>query len=126
MDRLCAKNGESRTFGQIDIYHHKILIIEWRRQCTVTKYRKPTSFLFSMVNKVFCRGNNQKVLTYAIEKVKHQTKPEIDFVNDNELYLPKRELFVDTQLVKIIQSAMPKKTVIYRRHDSRERGLFLE
>ena len=84
---------------------------------------------FSMVNKApFAEETIQKVLTYAIEKVKHSNETSKSItINNNELYLPEESSYSSIRnLSKLFNQAMPKKTVIYRRHDSRERGLFLD
>ena len=84
---------------------------------------------FSMIDKSpFLEATRQKALNYAIKKVKHSNKTSKSIgISDDELYLPEDCSYSSIRnLTRLYNQPLPQKTVIYRRHDSEERGLFLD
>ena len=80
-----------------------------------------------MVDEVpFAGATIQKALTYAIKKVRHSNDTSKSItVNDDELYLPEESSYSSIRnLSRMFNQAMPKKTVIYRRHIVRRGDYF--
>ncbi len=84
---------------------------------------------FSLVDESpFSKNLRDLVLAYSREKIKFsdQNRKSIVF-DENEVYLPEESSFSSVRnLSRLFKKKLPQKTVIYRRHDSEERGLFLD
>ena len=84
---------------------------------------------FSMLNEIpFSKNTRDKALAYTITKVSQSNKNHTSIIiNRNDIYLPEKASYSSVRnLSKAFDQALPQKTVIYRRHDSQERGLFVD
>ena len=68
------------------------------------------------------------VLDYAFTKIRFSNENRKSLIfNGNDVYLPEEASYSGVRNLSIKFSVnLPKKTIIYRRHDSDERGLFLD
>ncbi len=84
---------------------------------------------FSMLNEIpFSKSTREKALAYTNTKVNQSNKNQNSIIiNDNDIYLPEQASYSSVRnLSKLFGQKLPEKTVIYRRHDNEERGLFVD
>ena len=94
---------------------------------TVIKDLQTTGF--SMLNEIpFSKRTREKALAYTNIKVSQSNKNKSSIIiNSNDIYLPEQASYSSVRnLSRLFGQKRPKKTVIYRRHDSEERGLFVD
>ena len=84
---------------------------------------------FSMLEEIpFSEITRKKVLAYAHTKINDSNRHKKDIIfKRKEVFLAEESSYSSVRILsKLFNKTIPEKTVIYRRHDSQERGLFLD
>ena len=84
---------------------------------------------FSFLNESpFSKGLREEVLNYSRERLKNSNENSKAIIcGECEVYLPEESSYSSVRNIsRSFSLKLPRKTVVYRRHDSLDRGLFLD